>query len=377
MNTHTMPSERMHFMDRLRGVLMALGVAIHAAMAFDTGRQWVVSDPSGHPAFGIVVNVIHLYRMPLFFLVSGYFTCLLYDKYSVSQFLRGRALRIVVPFLATLLTANTMLILVFEASHLRTVTIAHWIGPLWFLAYLYAYLSVFSLSMRWGDSLRIPAAMTERLCTTNWRWPAIMAAFVVAFVAVRSIVKLCGLWDTVWIGFVDAFDFLEYSVYFAAGLLMYRSRAFFDAMTRANVAIAISALATLLVFVGQHHFGWPNLGDGLLHYLLQKAAVVLGAAVVMTTFRKTCDADSPGARFFADASYTIYLLHGPFLVGFATLLLPVALPALIKFVMLVAFTLACTLALHAWIIARAPLLTLLFNGKIVRARGAEQELRSF
>ena len=45
MNTNTMPSPRMHFMDRLRRVLMALG-GDPRAMAFDTGRQWVVSDPS-------------------------------------------------------------------------------------------------------------------------------------------------------------------------------------------------------------------------------------------------------------------------------------------------------------------------------------------
>ena len=377
MNTATVPAGRVHFMDSLRGVLMALGVAIHAAMAYDTGRHWVVSDPSGSQAFGIVVTVIHLYRMPLFFLVSGYFTCLLYGKYSASQFLRGRTLRLVVPFFATLLTANTLLIFVFEASHLRTLTIAHWIGPLWFLAYLFIYLSVFALAMRWGDALRFPAAMAERWCTTKLRWPIILAAFLAAFVAIRFVVKLFNLWDTVWLGFIDVSDFLEYGVYFAAGLLMYRSRALFDALARNNAVIGAAALVTSLAFVGHQHFGWPHLGDGLLQYLLHKVAVLFGTVVIMATFNKYCGADSPRARFFSDASYTIYLLHGPFLVGIATLLLPVALPALFKFVLLIAFTLVCTIALHAWIIARVPLLTLLFNGKIVRPRDTEQELQSF
>jgi glucan biosynthesis protein C len=375
MNADTVPTGRVHFMDSLRGVLMALGVAIHAAMAYDTGRHWVVSDPSGHPAFGIVVTVIHLYRMPLFFLVSGYFTCLLYGKYSTSQFLRGRALRIVVPFFATLLTANTLLILVFEASHLRTVTIAHWIGPLWFLAYLFIYLGAFALAMRWGDALKFPAAAVERWCNTNLRWPVMVAVFMAAFMTVRFVVRLFNLWDTVWLGFIDASDFLEYAVYFAAGLLAYRSRALFDTLTHGDLAIAAATLATLLAFVGHQHFGWPHLGVGLVYHLLHKTAVLFGAVIIMATFRKFCDADSPQTRFLSEASYTIFLLHGPFLVGFATLLLPVALPALIKFLLLIAFTLVCTLAFHAWVIARVPVLTLLFNGKIVHAGGSERALR--
>ena len=73
-------------MDTLRGVLMAFGVVLHAALVYDTGRRWIVSDPAGNTLFGMGVTLIHLYRMPVFFLVSGFFTALLYAKYPPPDF---------------------------------------------------------------------------------------------------------------------------------------------------------------------------------------------------------------------------------------------------------------------------------------------------
>ena len=56
---------------------MLLGIVLHAALAF-TPDVWVVQDKERHDLFGLLVEAIHGFRMPVFFLMSGFFTAMLW-----------------------------------------------------------------------------------------------------------------------------------------------------------------------------------------------------------------------------------------------------------------------------------------------------------
>lgn len=345
---------------------MALGVVIHAAMVFNTSHHWIVSDPSGGPAFGVVVNLIHLYRMPVFFLVSGFFTGLLYLKYPASEFLRSRVIRILVPFVTTLISANALLIWYLQSAGIRPFTIANWVSHLWFLAFLMFYILAFFTLQRFGDALRIPAALLARICRARLRWPGLLAVFLAATFGTHLFIKVFNLWDVLLLGFSDLEDLLNYAVYFVAGLLIFRCEPLYRMITGGRFHSAFAALILAVAVVAQTHFSWPFLLPDIWREMLRSAATFFGAVFLLSWFRRHADIDSPRSRLFSDASYTIYLLHGPFLIGFAMLLLPMAIPGLIKFFVLIVAVIASTLALHLWVIARSPLLALLFNGKVVR-----------
>ncbi|MHC4273664.1 MAG: acyltransferase family protein [Planctomycetota bacterium] len=87
---------RRHDLDALRAFAMLLGIALHAALSF-MDFPWVVQDRARAPEIGFVVSAIHGFRMPLFFLLSGFFTAMLWRKRGLGGLLKQRALRIALP----------------------------------------------------------------------------------------------------------------------------------------------------------------------------------------------------------------------------------------------------------------------------------------
>ena len=62
---------RRHDLDALRAGAMLLGVCLHAMMAY-SGIAWIVIDNQQNHAVKLVIEFIHGFRMPLYFLVSGF-----------------------------------------------------------------------------------------------------------------------------------------------------------------------------------------------------------------------------------------------------------------------------------------------------------------
>lgn len=103
MLNQTTPAHRRHDLDALRAFAMLLGIALHAALAY-IGAGWVVSDDRTSAGLGLLVTAIHGFRMPLFFLLSGFFTTMLWHRRGLTHLLSQRARRILLPLLLGCLT---------------------------------------------------------------------------------------------------------------------------------------------------------------------------------------------------------------------------------------------------------------------------------
>lgn len=97
------PALRRHDLDALRGWAMLLGIVLHVSLSFFP-TSWWVQDPQQNQLFGLLFLAIHGFRMPLFFLLSGYFTMLIYRRKGLPALIRQRALRILLPCLVGLFT---------------------------------------------------------------------------------------------------------------------------------------------------------------------------------------------------------------------------------------------------------------------------------
>ena len=75
---------------------MLLGVALHAALSF-VPFPWPVFDVERSDALVVLIGVVHGFRMPLFFLLSGYFTMLVCSRRGLTSLLEQRFLRIFLP----------------------------------------------------------------------------------------------------------------------------------------------------------------------------------------------------------------------------------------------------------------------------------------
>ncbi|PAW82394.1 MAG: hypothetical protein B9S27_03085 [Opitutia bacterium Tous-C8FEB] len=90
-------------LDVLRGIAMLLGIVLHSLMSF-MPCPWPVQDSRQNDLFFIPVAVIHLFRMPLFFLLSGFFAMFILQKQGVRGMLQHRTRRILLPLLLALIT---------------------------------------------------------------------------------------------------------------------------------------------------------------------------------------------------------------------------------------------------------------------------------
>jgi peptidoglycan/LPS O-acetylase OafA/YrhL len=89
---------RRHDLDALRAIAMLLGIALHAALSF-TVFPWAVQDTQQNGMFGLFFFAVHGFRMPLFFLLSGFFTAMLWRKRGLKSLLWHRFRRILLPLL--------------------------------------------------------------------------------------------------------------------------------------------------------------------------------------------------------------------------------------------------------------------------------------
>ena len=108
-------SERRHDLDAVRAFAMLLGIALHAAIPYAPGFPWTVQDTQTSEVFTLLFMIIHGFRMPLFFLISGYFTMMMWRQRGLGALVRQRALRILLPCLLGLVTI---------------LPLSHWLGRL-------------------------------------------------------------------------------------------------------------------------------------------------------------------------------------------------------------------------------------------------------
>jgi peptidoglycan/LPS O-acetylase OafA/YrhL len=86
-------------MDNLRALAMLMGVFFHAALAYSPMLHaiWLSADSQQSALVDVIAWFTHLFRMPLFFLIAGFFVAYLVRKRGMAGMLKNRALRILLP----------------------------------------------------------------------------------------------------------------------------------------------------------------------------------------------------------------------------------------------------------------------------------------
>ncbi|MCP5525183.1 MAG: acyltransferase family protein, partial [Verrucomicrobiales bacterium] len=105
-------AKRRHDLDALRAVAMLLGIAFHVALSFATGLHWLVQDAHRNVGLLLFADASHGFRMPLFFLISGFFTAMLWRKRGLQALLKHRFKRILLPCLLGLVTIVPLMFVV-------------------------------------------------------------------------------------------------------------------------------------------------------------------------------------------------------------------------------------------------------------------------
>lgn len=359
--------ERRHDLDALRGVAMSLGVVLHATIFLtNTPIFWPVQDlwvdtvdPRRNP-YNFIMMGIHGFRMPLFFLLSGYFTAMLWQLRGWRHLLMHRLKRIGLPLVLGVLTVVPVAHWLFRGPfHLASWPIIWWLGGfqhLWFLWQLLMLAGLFLLVTRLGLQFR----------HATW-WLLMPLTLLPIFLMEEHTFGA----DTSEGVIPDPRVLGYYALYFFFGAFFYQR-----AMVVSRWWAAVLPFTVTVVFLTGMTFLFPDALPPSVRNARETwiAAVVLQAAYawlmcfgMMGLFRWIASKERYWVRYLSDASYWIYLGHLVLVLIVQEVLVDLAFNVHLKFLVVCLVVPGILLILYEWGVRYTWIGTML-NGKRVRAR---------
>ena len=347
---------------------MMLGVVLHSAQLFSPEKVWLLYSAESSATAGATVAVLHLFRMPAFFVVSGYFCMLTLKRYGSAQFLKIRLKRIVVPMIATGLSLNIIQAIILAETGWKEVSFSSfflgggWVSHLWFLNYLVVYFIIATLIVATANHLFTKALSSFRPSNPTRLLIIILFSLPVYTIGIRAL-GLLGVplyWDLA--GIIYGYDLLFYLQFFAFGFWLQTNPRIMTALTQLKLLLLIAVIACAAAI----HAFWTNESSWVMKIIQEyfhMLVVWFSIALCFGLFYRLTNEPSRLFRFLSDASYSVYLVHHLLVVLLGLVLIQLELNPLLAFGITIVMVLAASLIIHQHIIARSTLLRYLFNGK--------------
>lgn len=373
---------RIHAFDGLRAVMMLLGVVVHTATTYTTvplGDAWNFKDRHTNFAFDVVLAWLHSFRMPVFFVMAGFFAALLVERRGRKVFTRDRAIRIGVPLVLGYLTLLPLTEWGFFYANQRAAGVsdpwrhfqgAHGVlgradtGHLWFLYYLWFFYALSLMALR-----VVPESFAARChelfarCITSRYGVLPFAAVVGGLCAFMP----SGVLETSTSLLPGPLPLLAYCVFYGFGWFLWGWR---ENLGQLQGALVSKALSAVLLFALHAFCALQHIESGVVGITaISVAAGISGALTAWVSilfwvglFLRVAHQPNRVLRYLTDASYWIYLVHLPVVITFAGVLAPLLWPAGVKAAcVFTATTFVCLLSYAVFV--RGSFVSVLLNGR--------------
>lgn len=360
--------ERLYFMDSMRAILMMLGVVLHSAQVFNPEQSWLIYSNNTDYIMTYIVSIITTFRMPAFFVVSGYFCFLTLKKYQVRKFLTVRLKRLVIPFFFTALIINS-----FQAAFLNWagwhpfefseyIIRGGYVSHLWFLTNLFVYfLAAGSVVAFFKPAAKLGMNLARQ--TFN-KIPILLIVIAMPLfsIVILTLNKVGFPLYSSFFGVFNTSSILLYSPFFIFGTALATHKDFLHRFCTINPIVCLVILfASVLV---------ANLvidADGLLFIVIKEyfntLSKWLSVLVCFFIFYRFCNKQSKSIRMLSDSAYTVYLFHHYFVIVLGTFLINLDFSANFSWIILIALITILTIVIHNYLISKNKVLLFMFNGK--------------
>ena len=379
---------RLHALDGLRATMMLLGLVLHSSVSYgvvDYGAAWPYKDPATTIVVDLIVYFIHVFRMPVFFVLAGFFAALLYLRRGPGGLARNRAMRIVVPFavgwvilcplaiggfiFANAEKSGSIAMGSFEVI-VRQSGIWGLFGDttrhLWFLYDLiFFYLAALGLAPLVE---RLPAtfrARTLRVFESVVSRP-LLRTLAPASLTAATLLPMGGWLRTSTSFMPDPLVLLAYGVFFGFGWLLCLKHDLLASFERLAWTQTLLGVALLLATVPLLQ-GLPESRDSQSFAVVLRS-VIGGGGVWLLVFGLTglflrhLDRQLPVVRYVADSSYWVYLVHLPCTIWISGLLAEIAWSPWLKILVVLGGTTVIGFTTYD-LLVRSSFIGLILNGR--------------
>jgi glucan biosynthesis protein C len=365
---------RYHALDALRAAMMFLGIYLHAVAAYTPDAGWPWKPPELTNTLLWSISVIHVFRMPIFYAMAGFFTALLLARYGFRRAAWNRFMRIVVPFVVGWIIVWPLVMLFAGIGYVgleRTLRgfasgyVFVFAGPmhLWFLEYLIVLYVLAAIVVALVPLVLSPRARQAGLQAFRAVMLSPWSPLALAVPSFAAQLLMPNPWIEDPPGFIPVFRIVAvYAIPFAFGWLLFLNTDLLDVLIRRAWPYAVLAVVASVAY--RYSYDLP-LSREVRFYVIRAVhsvdmwLLILGVAGL---FLRYLGGHSAYRRYLCDSSYFLYIAHMPVILAFQLLLRDVPLPPLAKIFITLAGTIAVLLPVYRYTV-RPTFVGAVLNGR--------------
>ncbi|ENR6984522.1 glucans biosynthesis protein MdoC [Salmonella enterica] len=370
----SVPAPREYFLDSIRAWLMLLGIPFHISLIYST-HSWHVNSATPSWWLTLFNDFIHAFRMQVFFVISGYFSYMLFLRYPLKRWWKVRVERVGIPMLTAipLLTLPQFILLQYVkektenwptlSAYEKYNTLA-WelISHLWFLLVL-VILTTVSIGIFTWFQKRQETSKPRPAAISLARLSLIFFLLGMAYAAIRRIIFIVypAILSDGMFNFI-VMQTLFYEPFFFLGALAFIHPDLKARFTTPSRGCTLGAAVAFIAYLLNQRYGS---GDAWMYETESVITMVMGLWMVNVVFslgHRLLNFQSARVTYFVNASLFIYLVHHPLTLFFGAYITPHISSNLIGFLCGLIFVMGIALILYE-IHLRIPLLKFLFSGK--------------
>lgn len=352
---------------------MLLGVPFHVSLIYST-QPWAVNSPAPSEWLTLLNDFIHAFRMQVFFVISGYFSYMLYLRYNSQHWLKVRVERVGIPMLAAIPLLTLPQFFMIKAwtnkigdwqtfSFYQKFNALSWdlISHLWFLLVLVVLTAAGLWMFKW-----LRDGKGTNTDYSDLTWGKLTFAILLCSIGWGVIRRLLFIFapDLLGNGLFNyaVMQSLFFLPFFVLGAMSWKYPAIKALFIKPVPWTFIGSVLAFVAYVANQT--WSK-GEGWLYEIDAVVSMMMGLWMVNVVFslgHRLLNSHSPRVTYLVNASLFIYLVHHPLTILFGIFLVPKIHSDTLGFFTGLVFVFGIAFILYE-IHLRIPFMRFLFSGK--------------
>jgi glucan biosynthesis protein C len=344
--------DRLYYMDVLRGLLMILGVVLHTLAIYTVNSEWKVSSSISVSYADPLLNIIHLFRMPAFFIISGYFMAMILGKQDTVEYVRNRLIRLGVPLLFAGIAFNLPMAMFInggpaDIGWYQFIVTGIWLGHLWFLGTLILYSAFVALIWKWIK----PIISVQ----SKWLW---LLSLLFLMILYPVTLRIGWYMESIKINLIliSVFNIFEYLPFFLFGLVLFFQYKYIKLGEKLNFWCFTSIVIYLL---------WSIIDMKLITDSLMFIMATFFSFTLLSFFERFFNGQAKWKKYLANSSYTVYLLHQPIIILISFFMVDSFVNIHVQVGIIMVMTMLLTFIIHFKLVIKYQVIEFLMNGRPV------------
>lgn len=366
--------DRQYFIDWLRIGLIISVFFFHVGMIFRP-EKWHVNSTESFPFLDPIMWWLHLWRMPLLFLVSGVGTYYAIGHRTSWQYLKERFIRLYIPFTVGFFTLVPLMVYVERIDNYTSLLdyIPHMFdgGPypvgniswhhLWFILYLFIISLIITPFLNYTKSghYNMVRGKIIEIASKKMSLNLLLLVIVVSQLILRQYFP-----NSTHALYNDWAYFTYYLLFFLSGFILFTSNKVIKALVNdRRLYLLQTIIFTAILFLLPFIFGQSSMTQDYARGITEMIISLSCSLTAIAYFKRYFNKDHKYRKVLNEAIYPFYLLHQPALIFVGYVVLQWEVSYLMQAILITVLSLLSIIVSYWFLIRKVNVLRVVFGLK--------------